>query len=249
MKKIFLICHILFIVVSGYAADNNGTIWSRGNAFYKEKQYDSAAVYYEKLAALKPANAEVYFNLGDTYYRLNKVGMAVLNYERALRLEPENNEVKENLLLTKSRMANYIQQANDIFFITWWANLTRPDRATLWAVLAFITFSAIILILFLRRLPKSIIYIPVQVTGILWFVWVCCMVVAVASAQNSRERSTAVVMQNDAPLMNAELKGKPLSLLPEGTTLKINATRGDYAEVTLPDGRKGWVQLTWLVKV
>src|ERR1044071_4582958 len=52
-------------------------IWQKGNSYYAQKQYDSAAVYFEKLAAENPGNAVVYYNLGNAYYRLNQVGPAV----------------------------------------------------------------------------------------------------------------------------------------------------------------------------
>ena len=249
MKKILLACTLLLNTLVCLAGDNAGVLWGQGNTFYNQKQYDSAIICFEKITALKPDKADIYFNLGNTYYRMNNIGMAVLNYERALQLKPDYKEAKENLLLTKSRMSNYIQEADDIFFITWWDSLTRGDMATMWAILSFITFSSIILLLFLRRLPKTIVAIPAQVPGILWFIWVCFMIIAYTSALNNNDKSKAVIMQNDAPLMNEDMKGKPLSLLPEGTTVKIKATKGEYEEVLLPDGRKGWVQKSWLNRV
>ena len=54
-------------------ADTAGD-WAKANAFYQQKNYDSAAVYYEKIAAGKPRQAAVFYNLGNTYYRLNRIG-------------------------------------------------------------------------------------------------------------------------------------------------------------------------------
>jgi hypothetical protein len=56
-------------------------------------------------------------------------------------------------------------------------------------------------------------------------------------------------MQNDAPLMNAEQKGKPLSLIPEGTTVRVKGSKGEYVEVSLPDGRVGWLQQSLINKI
>ena len=50
------------------AAGNYPSLWQKGNSFYEQKQYDSAAVYFEQIAAVKPQNAEIYYNLGNTYY-------------------------------------------------------------------------------------------------------------------------------------------------------------------------------------
>src|SRR5437867_3206445 len=96
---VFIITILLTGAVPSYAAGDHNATWQKGNAFYQQKQYDSAAFYYEQLAALKPQNAEIYYNIGNTYYRLNKIGPSVLNYERALKINPGYKEAHENLLL------------------------------------------------------------------------------------------------------------------------------------------------------
>ncbi len=250
MNKIIQTCILLLLTaLPAMAADDMGAFWGKATQLYKQKQYDSAATYFEKIATLKPKNAEVYYNLGNTYYRLNKVGMAVLNYRRALHLNPDYVEAKENLALTESRMANHVAQAKDIFFIGWWQTITAANNATLWAVLAFIVFSAIALVVFLRGVSKIVIGIPAQVPYLLGFIWICLLILAYASAQNSQDSGLAVIMQNDAPLLGDGMKGKPLSLLPEGTTVKVNATKGEYAEIIIPDGRKGYILQSWIAKI
>ena len=251
MKKIALVFLVLVVSLPQLmAADNYSALWSRGNELYRQKQYDSAAACFEQIAILKPRNAEIYYNLGNTYYRMNRIAMAVLNYERALKIDPEYKEAMENLMLTQSRISNHIQPGNEVFFMKWWEALTLGVKATMWAIWALLIFILMVGSVAFRRFQKADgwLRLPVQVPGILGFVWVCIIVLAVASAQNSQDSTSAVVLQNDAPLMNAEQKGKPLSLLPEGTTVKIIDMKGDFAEVVLPDGRKGWLQQSLLNK-
>lgn len=249
--------HLLIIIivilqgaVCAFAAVDYNTLWQAGNRCYQQKQYDSAAAYYEQIAALNADNAVIYFNLGNTYYRLNKIGPAVLNYERALKINPGYKEASENLALTQSRISSHIRSGNDIFFIRWWQALTRADMALLWSSVAFITFALFMIVLFLRRFsatwgPR----IPVQVPGIVMFIFLCVLGIAFAAARNNAGHTDAVVMVNDAPLMNADLKGKPLVLIPEGTTVKIDDYNGDWIEVTLPDGRSGWLSQSLLAKI
>jgi len=78
---------------------------------------------------------------------------------------------------------------------------------------------------------------------------VCFMVLAFTAAKNSQQHTGAVVMVGDAPLMNKEQKGKPLALIPEGTTVKIKNDRGNWIEVILPDGRTGWLQQSVIEKI
>lgn len=250
MKRLYLISAIL---LSGclhcMAAGNYSAQWQKGTAFYQQTQYDSASYYFEQIAALKPQNAEVYYNLGNTYYRLNKIALAVLNYQRALRVNPDYKEAKDNLALTESRISNHIQPAGDIFFIDWWNNITHPNKTNLWSVLALLSFIFIIVAMMARRYTKYGHNIPIQLPGLLGFACVCFLILAFAAAKNAQHSNLAVVMQNDAPLMNNEQRGKSLSLIPEGTTVKILGEKAGWVEVSLPDGRSGWLQQNLVDKV
>ena len=251
MRNLLLIAAVLSLSsLHCLGAGSYNLQWQKGNGFYQQKQYDSAAFYYEQIAALKPINAEIYYNLGNTYYRLNKIGFAILNYERALKIKPEYKEAKDNLLLAQSRISNNIHPAGDIFFIRWWSTITMPDNATTWAIIALVTFLLFIGMLLLKRLRKANgTNIPVQLPGILLLMLFCFLALAFFSTRNSMQKTGAVVIESDAPLMNKELKGKPLLLVPEGTVVNIKEEKGDWAEVRLPDGRDGWIRQDHLNKI
>ncbi|MES2703563.1 MAG: tetratricopeptide repeat protein [Bacteroidota bacterium] len=243
MSKLFAIAFILLLPFTGSAAPPDYTTqWRAGVAAYEQKSYDSAAYYFEQIAAAKPGNPELYFNLGNVYYRLNRIAPAVLNYERALKVNPGYREAKDNLTLARNRISNHIAPAEDIFFISWWKSMTRADRAGTWAVLTLVIFCLIIVSMLARRFSRLGRSIPVQVPGVLGFVCLCFFVLAFISATNSYQHNTAVVMENDTPLLNNAQKGKQLALIPEGTTVKILNIDGPWMEVSLPDGRSGWVQ-------
>lgn len=247
MNRILYIAVVVLCSMQCAAADQYNTWWQKGNNFYAQKEFDSAAFYYEKIAALEPDNATVYYNLGNAYYRLNKVGPAVLNYEKALRIDPSYNEARENLTLTQSRIPNRIPVVQDIFFISWWNSLTQAGNTTLWAILCLVIFIGVLAIFALKRIGKLHSF-PPQVTGILSLLWVLFLVFAIFSAQHATDSVAAVVMQADAPLLNA-VQGKTQSLVPEGTTVKLSEVNGKWVAVRLPDGRSGWMQLSLLAKI
>ena len=250
MRRLYLISAVLLLnCLHSMATGNYAAQWQKGTTFYQQMQYDSAAYYFQQIAAVKPQNAEVYYNLGNAYYRLNKIAPAVLNYQRALHLNPDYKEAKDNLALTESRISNHIQPAGDIFFIDWWNNITRADKTSQWSVTALVIFILIILVMMARRFTKPGNSIPVQLPGVLGFVCLCFLILAFVSAKNAQQSIQAVVMQNDAPLMNSEQKGKPLSLVPEGTTVKILGEKTGWVEVALPDGRSGWIQQNLIDKI
>lgn len=248
--RILLFLSLILTCCFGRAAPRPDVLWQRANDCYLRKSYDSAATCLEQIAALKPYNAEVYFSLGNTYYRLNKIAPAVLNYERALKIKPDFTNARENLILTQSRIKNHIQDVGDIFFIKWWNSLTHPIHAGTWAVTALVVFILIIATLAARRFLKLPgIHLPVQVPWVLGFFWFCFILLAAVSASRSSENSGAVVLQNDTPLLNANLQGKPITQIPEGTTVAILSEKDVWIEVRIPDGRVGWIQQSLVEKI
>lgn len=223
--------------------------WKKATDFYLQKQYDSAAWYYEQVAALKPENAEVYYNLGNTYYRLNRIAPAVLNYERALHIDPSYRAAADNLSITQARIPHFILPVADIFFVTWWQGLTAHTTATGWALTALILFVLMIGVVWLRKFGKGGDRLPVQLPWIMGFVCVCCLVFGYVAAGNSERSPGAIVNENDAQLMNDLQKGKPMALVPEGTKVRITGEKGMWVAVVLPDGRSGWMLQAQVSKI
>ncbi len=249
-NRILLLMSLILSCTLAYAGQNPEVLWQSGNDCYKRKAFDSAVFYFEQIAAQKPHNADVFFNLGNAYYRLNKIAPAVLNYERALKIKPDFADAKENLQLTQNRIRNHIQDVNDIFFIKWWDSLTHPVKAGTWAVTALVVFILIIATMAIRRFGLAGgIHIPAQVAWVLGFFWICFIVLAVVSAARTSTNNTGVVMQNDTPLLNANLQGKPITQIPEGTTIAIVDEKDTWLEVRIPDGRIGWIQQSLVEKI
>jgi len=248
-KGSIIVIFILLATLRCLAAEPYNVLWQRGDQFYQQKEYDSAAYYFEQIAAQKPWNAEVYYNLGNTYYRLNRMGPAILNYERALRINPEYKEAKDNLVLAKSRVSNRIQNNNVIFFVLWFHFLTEATKATMWTILSLIAFLSVLGFSLVRRLRKGLSSIPPQFTGILIITWAVLLTLAFAASNNKVNSERAVVMDNDTPLMNNQHQGKPQILVPEGTTVELKGENNGWTEVQLPDGRTGWIQTSSIVKI
>jgi tetratricopeptide (TPR) repeat protein len=246
MKKIIFLLLLVAIAIRGYCSPLDKW-WQNANTFYSQKQYDSAAFYYEKIAALKPNNASVYFNLGNTYYRLNQVGLAVLNYERALKINPDHKEAQDNLYVTQNRINNRIINIPDIFFVRWWQSITAPVNSGKWAICALILFLLLLVTLSLKIIRKK--QLPPQLIAGILIVWCLSLILAFISANNKVQTTKAVVMQTDAPFMNMPQYGKAQSLVPEGTVVNLKGEQKGWIEVKLPDGRTGWMEKFLLTKI
>jgi len=240
----WVLCLFVFLM-GGLTA--NATLhqdaWQKGNHFYQEKQYDSAAYYFEQIASAKPADATPFYNLGNTYYRLNKVGLAVLNYERALKRRPSYKEASDNLLLAQSRIpGNVHSKQEDIFFMRWWKAITAPQLIMVWSVLSLLFFISLIGLLLYRRLKKDQVNIRPQMIGAITLLWLLALLLAFSSAYAVLSDVKGVVVAGNAMLMPDNGKSKTAVNVPEGITLKMRDKKGNRYEVELPDGTIGLIQ-------
>jgi tetratricopeptide (TPR) repeat protein len=245
MKRVFVILIVVLLGNSVQAfADIAELNWQNANKFYQQKQYDSAVVYYEKIATLKSSNSALYYNLGNAYYRLNKIGNAVLNYERALFYDPSNQAAKDNLLLAQNRISNRVQVTRDIFFVRWWKYVTQGNHATFWGILSLFLFGGLLALLVLKRLGKMPERVPVQVYFIGALVLVMTLFWAFIAADNYSDTNLGVIMFNNTPFNSAASPQSkaPLALLQEGTVVSIEQQQNSSLNITLPDGRNGWIQ-------
>ena len=246
IKWLLVVTTFLLVHISSFASPYEKW-WNEGNRCYNQKQYDSAAYYFEQIAKLKPADAAVYYNLGNTYYRLNQIGPAVLNYERALKIDPSHQLAKDNLTLTVSRIEKPIPTVENIFFVSWWKSLTSPATTTTWSVISLLLFLSVLAIAILKVLGK-INFATTKIQATLLSLWVVTLILAIASTGHKLS-AKAVVMENNTTLLNNDKAGKSIGNIPEGTTVHIDSEAGQLTEITLPDGRSGWVDKNSLTKI
>lgn len=248
-KRLSLTFMAILLSISVFATGNYKAWWAKGNEYYQQKNYDSAAFYFSQIADLQPGNAEVYYNLGNTYYKLNSIGKAVLNYERALKYNPSHKQATDNLYLTQGRIKNRIQPMPEIFFIRWWNGITQSNLTNIYAGIAVFLFLLFIGYRIVRRLGIFQYEAPIQLSAAIIALCSLFVILSIVSARNMTSSRAAVVMQEGAPMMREPKYGKSMSLIPEGIKVHINEQKGNWYEVALPDGRTGWLQESAIEKI
>ncbi len=83
-----------------YAAD----LKNRAALAFNRGRMDSAAINFNTLTLLEPANAEAYFNLGGAYFNEQRYTLAKRSWDKALQLKPDYVEVKRALAMIKPEM-------------------------------------------------------------------------------------------------------------------------------------------------
>ncbi|MDR0962174.1 MAG: tetratricopeptide repeat protein [Mediterranea sp.] len=217
---------------------------AEADSAYTKGDYASAISLYETLLQEGEA-AELYYNLGNSYYKSDNIGRAILNYERALLLAPGNADIRANLEIARARTVDKVIPVPEIFFVAWTKSLINLLSADHWSKIGIVAFLLLLGSLSLYFFTKQTALRKAGfIGGILFF----CLVVAAnifAYRQKSvlTHRTHAIVLTPSVTVTSTPSEsGTSLFILHEGRkiTVKDNTMR-EWVEISLEDGKVGWV--------
>ncbi|MBD3347056.1 MAG: tetratricopeptide repeat protein [Chitinivibrionales bacterium] len=248
VQRVFLIL-ALFCAANSYAAPVERWV-QKANSFYEQKNYDSAAVYYEKIIESGISNSDVYYNLGNAYFRLRQLGEAILYYEKAHKLSPGDPDITTNI---KFATANIIDRAPE------------PERGfletVLWRLHTALSLNVQLWLIFWILLLLSILFalgLFVSHNIRLWIIYLSSLLIIIAlitgistgyKIYQAEKVTYAIVLDRSVDALNQPKGSKVLFTAHEGIKFHIRKELGDWALVSLPNGVSGWVEKDGLGKI
>lgn len=241
MKRIInTILAILFTVAAFAQTD----LIQKANEHYTKEEFQKAIDGYNQILMAGIESPEVYFNLGNAYYKTKQYPLAILNYERAKLLAPDDEDIEFNLQVANQKVVDSIQELPGIFIIRWWNSLVNSQTTDTWAVLCIISF-----VTFLTMLGFYFFAKTSEIKRITF--WSGCFLIvftilswSFAAKQKSRlvNHSEAIVMQPTVTVKSSPSdNGTNLFVVHEGLKVRITDKLGDWVEISLSDGNKGWL--------
>ncbi len=223
-----------------------------GNQLYTSGKYAAAAKTYEGIAAKGFESFELYYNLGNALYKSNNITFAILNYERALKLSPTNEDAKFNLEMTKRQVVDNIDLLPEPGFLRWWHALISSRPADSWGTHTIVSFFLFLLLFALFLFATSIR--TKQLT--FWFAVITLAYSIITFSFGSSQRSK-LIHHNSGVITerSVRMKGSPsetgteLFILHEGLSVQITDKLGDWIEIRLADGNKGWVKESAIIRI
>jgi tetratricopeptide (TPR) repeat protein len=219
-------------------------IFEEAGAAYERGDFQSAADGYEKLARAGLGDAPVYYNLGNSFYRLGRTGDAILAYELARKQDPADAEIRENLLFVNSLIVDQVDDpgAGEGPIATLWEWHGRlPASAATGVFLAAWWFMNLCLAAALfapwRRWRRLGSY---SLTGALLAVVVTGTVLGLLVYRRDAVME-GIIRTTRVDLQSMPNGGITLTTIHEGLKVRVRGIRGDWIEVTLPNGFRGWV--------
>ncbi len=245
---------ILFLLIGNFIGAFADTIPTMGiaNEQYRKGEFEKAIDSYEKIIGSGLSAPEIYYNLGNAYYRSHRIPLAILNYERAKRLKPNDEEINFNLELARGRIVDKINILPDFFILAWLKKIVHSFSCNQWAWISILSFLITLCLagFFLfsaRRWIKQFAFW----TGILAFL------VTASSFAIAQEQRHKLSVHDDAIIITASVTvrsspdetGTELFILHEGSKVKIGDEVGEWLEIRISDGNKGWIRAADLIRI
>ena len=225
--------------------DEIQTVWDRANQCYMSGDFKCAAALYQRILDDNGLSSmQLYYNLGNSYFKSGHLGRAILNYERALRLSPSNRDVRHNLKLAQARTVDKIDEVPRFFLNNWVVFISNVMSESVWTFISFVCFGAALVLVLVFLLTKRLKFRKIGFYGALSLFVLFLLTTGFASVQhrlNSHSTKAVVVSSSVAVKSSPELSGTDQFVLNEGTEVEVQTTLGNWYEIEIADGKKGWV--------
>jgi hypothetical protein len=248
-KNIFLLAFILLfisgITVRGQvvrSTDNNS--FAKASELYSAGDFKGAHDIWISLYNSGLRSASLNYNIGNACFKMNDIPGAILFYERALLLKPGDEDINYNLGIARTLVVDKFAEIPEVFFVTWFNFISLSFSTNIWALISIAAF--IMALSFISVYFYTSRYM-LKITG--FWLAVFLIVVSILSLTFSVRNKNLVYHNTHAvifsPAVNGksspDQSGKDLFVLHEGTKVSVEDEVGEWYEIRLSDGNKGWV--------
>ncbi|MBO7569945.1 MAG: tetratricopeptide repeat protein [Bacteroidaceae bacterium] len=238
-----MIYHLSFSIAS---ASNK----TEADALYEKEQYRDAVEAYESVLKNDGVAPEVYYNLGNCYYKLDEIPLAVLNYERAFLLDPGDADIRANLALARGKTIDKVVPPSEMFFVTWWRDLTNCMSINAWAVLGIAAFVLMLVGVLLYVFMSQLTLRKIGVYGamVMLVVVIVANLAALSQHADLTHRNTAIILDPAVTVKSSPSEtSTDLFLIHEGSKVEIlDGSMKEWKEVKFEEGKQGWIPVTAL---
>lgn len=222
------------------------SLWNKAVAAYSAADYKTAQETFCSIEELGLASCELYTNIADSYYKNGMNAQAILYYERALKLDPSYKDAKYNLEIVRQRIQDRIESVPEFFLTTWNRSLCYTFSSNVWTVLFFVFLTLAVAALLLFLLARSGTW---RKTGFFTaiaalLVSIVCLTDALWQKKEYESRDSAIVYRTVSSVRSAPSaeSGSDLFIIHEGTKVRVLDTVGEWTNISIADGREGWLR-------
>lgn len=234
---------ILLSVGSCFSQQNPDQLWKQAEKYYSEQQYDKAVDLYAQICAFGES-ASLYYNYANALFKTNQLGKTILYYERALQLDPSNEDIKNNLQFAYSTQRDKIDVIQPFFAKKWLVGFGNCFNSDTWAYISIAFFIATLLFLLLYLFGKILWLRKIALFATFFSLFI--VIVSFSYSFYTRNRiinnTYAIVMSGSVTLKSSpDISGTDMFNLHEGAKVDVKQQISGWSEVSISDGRVGWL--------
>lgn len=247
-KAMILIMSMLMIPGLTHAENTAylDSLWSKGVQAYTDGRWSECTESLKALESVGVVSPELYYNLGNAYFKSGDYPHAILYYERTLKISPSFEDARINLDFANSLIRDKIDAVPEFVLKSWARKVCYLMPSDFWALISIVLFAAALALFLVFRLGAS--------RGLRRTGFYCSIVALILSAssfgmaqwqRNSYLKADgAIVMKPVASVKSSPSRdsSKDLFVLHEGTKVTVLDTVGEWKNVSLSDGRQGWIE-------
>lgn len=233
-KTIFifiLLCNQIF-------ADDN--LFIEANKQYSEEKYLAAISIYDSIISNKLESSELYYNLGNCYYKLKDWPHAIWYYKKSLSLKPNNKEAYHNLVITKLKTINQIEEIPQLFYQKWREKILNILPIKSWQI---ITLICVWIAVIIQMLNISTKYNTKYLASIFNIFSLILIITTFQAYQKNYNKNEAIIFSSSTIVNSApSYSGSNLFSLHAGNEIEIVDQIDGWVKIQTSDRRNGWIK-------
>ncbi len=233
------------ISVEDFAGAPADSLWDAGVAAYSEGRYYEAAVLWQAVTLSGEESPVLFYNIGNAFFKQSNYPHAILYYERALKLDPSYSDARFNLEYANGFVQDKIEPVPEFILKSLARKLCYVLGSDAWAVLFLVFLAAALAMAVLFLLASTtarrrtgfyagIVFLLLSLASLGFSLW------QKSAYKNAGE---AIVTAPVSAVKSSPGNGsaKDLFVIHEGTKVKVLDQVGDWKNISLADGRQGWM--------
>lgn len=246
LKKLNITALILLMLipVRSISQDSPEDRFSRGATYFSAGDYSQALEEWTGLYSAGYRSAELEYNIGNAYFKLNNTPGAILFFERAHLRKPADEDINYNLQIARTLVVDRLDEIPELFFVKWYDFMSLLLSSNSWAAISLVQF--VLCLIFLSVYFYSSKY-KLKVAG--FWLAITALVFSLASLAFTIRNNDLLYESNKAIIFSPVVNGKSspddsgtdLFVIHEGLKVTVEDEVGEWREIRLPDGNKGWV--------